>query len=98
FGLCGRVYAVNHLGDSDPWLERQIARFRLEHGLVLGSVVALAGVVIGSVVVIEWLASGLGRPAQERATTLRATHVIVGVQIFFTSFLLSLLSLRRADL
>jgi glycosyltransferase involved in cell wall biosynthesis len=98
FGLCGRVYAVNHLGDTDPWLARQIARFRLEHGLVLGSVVALAGVVLGGVVVIEWLASGLGRLAQERATILAATLVTVGVQVVFTSFLLSILSLRRRDL
>jgi glycosyltransferase involved in cell wall biosynthesis len=95
FGLCGRIYAVNHLGDSDPWLERQMSRFRLEHGLVLGSVVALAGVVLGGAVVVEWLASGLGRLAQERVTTLAATLVTMGVQVVFTSFLLSLLSLRR---
>jgi hypothetical protein len=98
FGLCGRVYAVNHLGDTDPWLERQVARFRLEYGLLLGSFVALAGVVLGGVVVVEWLASGLGRLAQERATILAATLVTVGAQIFFTSFLLSLLSLRRPGL
>jgi hypothetical protein len=98
FGLSGRVYAVNHLGDTDPWLERQMGRFRLEHGLLLGSFITLAGVILGSVVVVEWLASGLGRLAQERVTTLGATLVIVGVQVFFTSFLLSLLSLRRAEL
>jgi hypothetical protein len=97
FGLCGRVYAVNHLGDSDPWLQRRIAQFKLEHGLLLGLAVTLAGVVLGSVVVIGWLASGLGSLAQERATILAATLVIVGVQVFFTSFLLSILSLRRGD-
>ena len=95
FGFCGRVYAVNHLGDTDPWLERRIARFRLEHGLLLGLAITLAGVVLGGIVVIGWLASGLGGLAHERATILAATLVIVGVQIIFTSFLLSILSLRR---
>jgi glycosyltransferase involved in cell wall biosynthesis len=95
FGFCGRVYAVNHLGDKDPWLERQTARFRLEHGLLLGSTTTLAGAILGGFVVIGWLASGLGSLAQERATILAATLVIVGLQIFFTSFLLSILSLRR---
>jgi glycosyltransferase involved in cell wall biosynthesis len=95
FGLCGRVYAVNHLGDTDPWLERQFARFRLEHGLMVGSGVTLAGVGLGAAVVIGWLASGRGSLAHERATILAATLVIVGVQVFFTSFLLSILSLRR---
>jgi glycosyltransferase involved in cell wall biosynthesis len=95
FGLCGRTYAVNHLGDRDPWLERRIAQFRLEHGLMLGSGVTLTGLVFGGMVVGEWIANGLGSLAQERVTILAATLVIVGVQVFFTSFLLSILSLRR---
>ena len=97
FGLCGRVYAVNHLGDRDPWLERRIAQFRLEHGLLAGAGLFLAGVAIGAVVVGQWVARGLGSLAEERVTILAATLVIVGVQVFFTSFLLSILSLRRPE-
>jgi glycosyltransferase involved in cell wall biosynthesis len=97
FGLCGRVYAVNHLGDRDPWLERRIAQFRLEHGLLAGAGIFLAGVTIGAVVVGQWVARGLGSLAEERVTILAATLVIVGVQVFFTSFLLSILSLRRPE-
>jgi glycosyltransferase involved in cell wall biosynthesis len=95
FGLCGRIYAVNHLGDRDPWLERRIAQFRLEHGLLAGASLFLAGMVIGAIVVGQWVARGLGSLAEERVTILAATLVIVGVQVFFTSFLLSILSLRR---
>jgi glycosyltransferase involved in cell wall biosynthesis len=95
FGLCGRIYAVNHLGDRDPWLERRISQFRLEHGLLAGAGLFLGGVAIGAIVVGQWVARGLGNLAEERVTILAATLVIVGVQIFFTSFLLSILSLRR---
>jgi glycosyltransferase involved in cell wall biosynthesis len=95
FGLCGRIYAVNHLGDRDPWLERRIAQFRLEHGLLAGASLFLAGMVIGAIVVGQWVARGLGSLSEERVTILAATLVIVGVQVFFTSFLLSILSLRR---
>jgi glycosyltransferase involved in cell wall biosynthesis len=95
FGLCARTYAVNHLGDSDPWLERRFAQFRLEHGLLAGSSIAFAGIALGGVVVGKWIAHGLGSLAQERVTILAATLIIVGVQVFFTSFLLSILSLRR---
>ena len=62
-----------------------------------GEDITLAGVAIGGAVVIGWLAHGLGSLAQERATILAATLVIVGVQVFFTSFLLSILSLRRPE-
>jgi Glycosyl transferase family 2 len=95
FGLCGRVYAINHLGDHDPWLERRFAQFRLEHGLLAGAGLTLTGLLLGTIVVGRWLASGLGSLAEERVTILAATLVIVGVQVFFTSFLLSILSLRR---
>jgi glycosyltransferase involved in cell wall biosynthesis len=97
FGLCGRIYAVNHLGDRDPWLERRIARFRLEHGLLLGGGLTAAGTVLGGVIVAKWIANGLGSLSQERVTVLAATLVIVGIQVFFTSFLLSILSLRRPE-
>jgi hypothetical protein len=52
---------------------------------------------IGGVIVAQWFASGLGKLAEEQATILAATLVIVGVQVFFTSFLLSILGLRRRE-
>jgi hypothetical protein len=70
-------------------------RFRLEHGLLLGAGLTLAGMAIGGVVVGRWVARGLGSLSEERVTILAATLVIVGIQVFFTSFLVSMLGLRR---
>jgi glycosyltransferase involved in cell wall biosynthesis len=95
FGLCARVFAIGEFGDRDPWVERQLGRLRLEHGLLAGAGVTLAGLIVGGTVVVEWIARGLGSLSEERVTILAATLVIVGVQIFFTSFLLSILSMRR---
>lgn len=98
FGLCGRSYAVHQLGDRDRWFEGIGTRVRLEHGLALGLALMAAGFGLGAVVIGHWIARGLGSLADERVTILAATLVIVGVQIFFTSFLLSLLGLRRRAL
>ena len=95
FGLCGRSYAVYQLGDRDPAFERFGRRMRLEHGLVLGLALMAAGCGIGAIVVGHWIARGLGSLADEQVTILAATLLIVGVQVFFTSFLLSLIGLRR---
>ena len=95
FGLCGRSYAVHQLGDHDPWFEGMGTRVRLEHGLLLGLVLMVAGLALGAVIVGHWIARGLGSLSEERETILAATMLIVGVQIFFTSFLLSLIGLRR---
>src|SRR4051812_26997173 len=60
FGLCGRSYAVYQLGDSDLAFERFGARVRLEHGLLSGLALILAGLGVGTVVVGHWIAGGLG--------------------------------------
>jgi glycosyltransferase involved in cell wall biosynthesis len=94
-GLCGRAYGVFALGERDAWLERMQRRFRLEHGLLAGAALALAGLALEGVVVGKWLTRGLGSLAEERLAVLAATLVIIGMQVFFTSFLLSILGLRR---
>jgi glycosyltransferase involved in cell wall biosynthesis len=95
FGLCGRAFAVYHLGDRDAWFERNGGRFRMEHGLLLGVAIMVSGAALGAIVINDWVSNGLGSLAQERVTILAATLLIVGIQIFFTSFLLSIIGLRR---
>jgi glycosyltransferase involved in cell wall biosynthesis len=96
-GLCGRAYGVYHLGERDRWLERMQGRFRLEHGLLLGAALTVAGLAMGGVIVGRWVARGLGSLSEERLAVLAATVIITGVQVVFTSFLLSIFGLRRRD-
>jgi glycosyltransferase involved in cell wall biosynthesis len=94
-GLCARAYGVYILGERDAWFERMRPRVQLEHGLLAGAVLMVAGIVIGGVIVGQWISSGGGALAQTRLALLGATLLIVGIQIFFSSFLLSILGLRR---
>ena len=97
FGICGRAYGVDQLGDRDPWLQRMQSRFRLEHGLLFGSLLTLGGLVMEGIILGKWIARGLGSLGEERLAVLAATLVITGMQIFFTSFLLSVIGLRRRE-
>jgi glycosyltransferase involved in cell wall biosynthesis len=94
-GLCAHAYGTYFMNEKDPWFDRMRARFRLEHGLIIGGVTLLAGLVIAAVIVVIWVNRGFGQLAEERLAVLAAALVIVGIQIFFTSFLLSILGLRR---
>ena len=49
-----------------------------------------------SFIVVEWIDRGFGQLSEERLMVGAATLIIVGVQVFFSSFLLSILGLRRA--
>jgi len=95
-GLCAHAYGTYFLGEKDPWFDRMRARFRLEHGLLLGGATGFVGFVIAAVIVIEWIDRGFGELSEERLMVAAATLIIVGVQVFFSSFLLSILGLRRA--
>ena len=94
-GLCAHAYGTYFMGEKDPWFDRMRARFRLEHGLLLGGGFMLVGVVIGAVIVATWISHGLGSLSDERLAVVAASVLIVGVQIFFSAFLLSILGLRR---
>jgi glycosyltransferase involved in cell wall biosynthesis len=94
-GLCAHAYGTYFMGEQDPWFDRMRARFRLEHGLLLGGLFALVGLVMGGLIVATWIAHGFGSLADERLAVIAAALLIVGIQIFFSSFLLSILGLRR---
>ncbi len=96
-GLCGRAYNVFVAGDEDTLFEGFGTRIRLEHGLLVALGIAGSGVGLGAFVVSRWIANGLGDLGQEQLAILAMTLVVTGIQVFFTSFLISLLGLRRKD-
>ena len=95
-GLCAQAYATYYVGHNQRWFDVLRSRFRLEHGLMIGSLIALAGLVVVAVVAVSWIDRGFGPLAEERVALVGATLVIIGVQVFFTSFLLSILGLHRS--
>jgi glycosyltransferase involved in cell wall biosynthesis len=94
-GLCAHAYATYFMGERDPWFDRARERLRLEHGLMLGSAVGLVGFAVLAVIVIRWIGSGFGSLSQEYAAISAATLLVLGIQIVFCSFLLSIIGLRR---
>jgi hypothetical protein len=96
-GLCAHAYGTYFMSEKDPWFDHMRARYRLEHGLLLGGAIVFAGFVAGAVIVGMWIDRGFGALSEERLAVTAAALVIIGLQIFFSSFLLSILGLRRRD-
>jgi glycosyltransferase involved in cell wall biosynthesis len=94
-GLVARTYGVHHLGERDRLFERFDGRLRLEHGLVAGTLTLLAGFIVWTAVLIRWVDRGFGELSEEKLAVLSLTLIVVGLQIVFTSFLLSIVGLRR---
>jgi glycosyltransferase involved in cell wall biosynthesis len=96
-GLCAMAYGVYFMGERDDWFTRMRTKYRLEHGLLLGGAIGLGGVILGGVLLGIWIDRGFGSLEEQRLAVLAATLVTVGVELFFTSFLLSVIGLRRPD-
>jgi hypothetical protein len=97
-GLCAMAYGVYFMGERDDWFTRMRGRFRLEHGLLLGGTIGAIGLGSGVVLVGMWIDRGFGSFAEQQLAVLAMTLTTAGAEIFFTSFLLSILGLRRPDL
>ena len=94
-GLSARAFGVYFISEQDQLFQRLRARLRLEHGLLLALIVAVVGLVLIAVIVGRWASGGFGSLSEIRLAILAATIISVAAQIFFTSFLLSIIGLRR---
>jgi hypothetical protein len=94
-GLCARAFGVYFISEQDRLFQRLRGKLRLEHGLALALLVLAAGAALVGVVIGKWVAHGFGTLQEERLAILAFTVIAVGTQIFFTSFLVSIIGLRR---
>lgn len=98
FAIFTKIYAIAEgLLPADPRIDRLRQVVTLERGLIVGSLLLVAGL-IGSVAsVLHWQSQGFGPLDSE--VTLRAVipaflAIAIGVQIIFSSFFLSVLDLK----
>ena len=94
FGICARAYNAYFVGGEDPFFDRARSRLRLEHGLVLAALLVAAGLALMAMIFGTWASRGFGELREEKLAIVAATVIAVGAQVFFTSFLLSILGLR----
>jgi glycosyltransferase involved in cell wall biosynthesis len=94
-GVFSRAFAFYYLGESDRLIEGARSRLRLEHGLLLGVVLLLAGLVLSGIVVALWISRGLGELREERVALVGLMLLILGCQAIFGAFFLSVMGLRR---
>jgi glycosyltransferase involved in cell wall biosynthesis len=97
-GVFARTYALTHFGEHDRLLERLRPRLHLEHGLLVGLGLFLAGAAVLLVVFVRWARGGFGGLGDEYPTALGTTLLGLGVQVIFGSFFIGLLTMRAGKL
>lgn len=91
-GVYAKTYALVHdTGVADAWIRRFHLRYTLERGVGLGILVFGAGLVINVGILSHWLAAGAGVLFAVRPALVALTLMVMGVEIVFASFFLSLI-------
>jgi glycosyltransferase involved in cell wall biosynthesis len=89
YSHAARLYARDR---TLNWLSRY---FNLERGLLLGAAVFGVGLVIDGAILLDWLERGMGELNAVRPALLGSTLMVLGAQVIFSSFFLSMLAIDR---
>ena len=82
-------------------MNRLELNFTLEIGLILGFLLFIAGTLISAYAFFKWSEVNFGRLDYGRILRIvipAATLILLGVQIIFSSFFLSILKIKRAKI
>jgi hypothetical protein len=98
FAVFSREYAA-HIGllPKNTLLDRFLGVFGLEKGLIIGILTILAGFLLYLLGVIQWIDSNLGPLDYQQTLRLiipGTTFILIGFQVFFSSFIISLLRIK----
>ena len=77
---------------TDPVTHVLVNRINLEHGATLGLLVFTVGAVYSAYVVVQWISNGYAAIPVAKVNVAAFAACVVGVQVVFTSFLLSVLA------
>jgi glycosyltransferase involved in cell wall biosynthesis len=95
-GLFAKVYSyAERFSPNQRSLERWLRRVKLEQGLLLGAALTTFGASGILWVTWQWVESGFGPLHQFRAVIFFSLWFLIGVQVFFSSFFLSMLGISR---
>jgi glycosyltransferase involved in cell wall biosynthesis len=99
FAVLARVYAESEGFLPDTSLVRRARRmFSLERGLLIGGALLLASLVLTIIALVRWEQSSfhhLDYPSTLRLAIPAAVALMLGVQLMFSSFFMSVLEIKR---
>ena len=95
-GIYAHTFAVEQgFLKKDAFITFFQRHFSLERGLLAGLILFFTGLIINVFIFLEWLHNRFGALYRIRESILAMTLLVIGLQTVFSSFFISLLSLKR---
>ncbi len=96
--IIAKDYGINTgLIDRSRTVDLLRKHFSLEKGVVTGGVISITGILLNGYILYLWTSNGMGSlsTATLKLAIFAATVFVIGIEIIFSSFLLSIFSIER---
>ena len=80
----------NNKGNTAKWLNYH----SLEKELFVGSIILIAGLLLGLKVVYTWISSGYGSLSEVKSAVISMVFAFIGLQMIFSAIVLSVMLLE----
>ena len=95
-GIYAKVFAlVIGLTKVGSIITTTLHYFKLEKGILVGLLISFVGLIIGLIYIVGWVEQGFGPLYAFKPAVLSLTLLVLGIQIIFSSFFLSLLGVEK---
>ncbi len=94
FAAFARTYAITHLGDKDGFFEPLYRLITIERAGIVGVLLLLIAGSIYAYILTKWVGSGFRDLNEIKNSILALTLTVLGVQTFFSAFMLSILGIK----
>lgn len=95
-GMFVKVFChTERFSRHQPSLVKWLKRVQLEHGLLAGAAMVLAGFVGDAVIFSQWADSGFGKLQAVRTVFFCSLSLFLGIEVLFSSVFLSMLGINR---
>lgn len=95
-GIYAKVFSwTQGIGGQSRLITGGLRYFRLEKGIALGTLISFIGLAVGLGTFFNWARSGFGPLSAVRPAIFSMTLFILGIQIIFSSFFLSILGIEK---
>ena len=95
FSFFSKIYAITHLGDSNRFIESIFRHITIEKSILIGAVITIIGIYLYVSIFKGWVSSGLGSLDEIKESIVGLTLIVFGVQTFFSSFMFSILGIKK---
>ena len=95
FALFAKNYAVIHLGEKSSPIKLLNKYLTIEKAGTAGGIIVLLGIIIFVMIFSKWVNTGFGELQEIKKSIIALTLIIVGIQTISSSFMLSILGIKR---